>query len=195
MFTLYIFFRPKFLRISLGGLDIMEIELKNLIFEYQKFNSKKTLAEILSYFKDIICNISKKLDYEEANTNVTIELIVILKKINLSNCENDTATKAKIIHSLLNRRTDLFRKYVLKAHKELQLNLEILTTYNYNDDSNLIVEDLIKSLSEKQRQLIRLSFINQYSDVEISKVMHITRQAVGQLKKRTLNILRTYILC
>lgn len=172
----------------------MEINLSNLILKYQMENDKEAIEELISYFNDITTNISKKLNYEEAQTDILICLIELLKRINLKSYNNNNSIRAMVIRSLVNKRTDLFRKNILKKQEEYELNLDIVSTYFDNDKSLLIIEDLIKPLSSKQREVIKLSFVDQYSDIEISKIMNVSRQAVGQMKKRSLNLLKEFIV-
>ncbi len=172
----------------------MKINLSNLILKYQMEDDKEAIEELINYFNDIIINISKKLNYEEAQTDILICLIELLKKINLKHYSNNNSIRAMVIRSLVNKRTDLFRKNVLKMQEEYKLNLDIISTYYDNDRSSLIIEDLIKPLSEKQKEVIKLSFIEQYSDIEISKIMNVSRQAVGQMKKRSLNLLKEFVV-
>ena len=62
--------------------------------------------------------------------------------------------------------------------KELQL--EIIT----------IIKDLLADLSSKQKEIIYLKFYNNYSNIEISKVLSIKPQSVANLLARTINLLR-----
>ena len=55
---------------------------------------------------------------------------------------------------------------------------------------SFIFYDLIKDLSPKQQDVIKLKFMIGLSDVEIGQVMGITRQAVNRLYNRAILALR-----
>jgi RNA polymerase sigma factor (sigma-70 family) len=57
-------------------------------------------------------------------------------------------------------------------------------------ESTKIIEDLLASLSSKQKEIIYLKFYNNYSNTEISSVLSIKPQSVANLLARTINHLR-----
>ena len=50
--------------------------------------------------------------------------------------------------------------------------------------AKLFVDEMCKGRSEKQREIVRMSIFDGYSDSEIAKKMNISRQYVSQCKKK-----------
>ena len=53
-----------------------------------------------------------------------------------------------------------------------------------------IIEELLKDLSHKQKEIIYLKFYGNYSNSEIAQVLAIKNQSVANLLQRTINKLR-----
>lgn len=173
----------------------MDTSLFQLITRVQN-NDKNALQEIIDKFKPLINKLARKLKYEEAETDLIIAIILLLKNINLEKFKNtsDDAIVNYINYSLNNKATDLFRKYVFKKDNELPIDLDII--YQNNDmDTNLFVNSLlnIESLSKKQHIVLKLSYLYGFSDIEIAKKLNISRQAVNKIKKRGLKILNEFL--
>lgn len=103
--------------------------------------------------------------------------------------------KKKIIKSLIRKRVDIIRRNIKENKLELcfwdELYLE--PSYEVTEISEFLTIDLINLLSDKQRKVLFHSFIERKNDVEISKIMNIKKQSVGQLKKRALENLKKLI--
>ena len=64
-------------------------------------------------------------------------------------------------------------------------------TYQY--ENLLFFYELLKKLSIIQKRVIVYKYLEGYSDIEISKILKISRQAVNKLKNRGLeNIRKNY---
>lgn len=174
----------------------MEINLKKNIYDYQVNKNKKSLNILLIHFDEIIYNISKKIKYEEAHTDLIIAFIELLDKVNLVKYNTNEKITKLIIHSLKNKRIDLFRKYILNYQSDISLNIDILNNNNIYklDDSKIILEDLFKILSFNQKNVMILYFVYQYTDTEISQILKISRQAVWQIRKKSIMLLRDFLV-
>lgn len=53
-----------------------------------------------------------------------------------------------------------------------------------------LIEDLLKGLSTKQKEVIYLKFYSNYSNIEIGEILSIKQQSVANLLARTINLLR-----
>ncbi|OYT17439.1 MAG: hypothetical protein B7C24_02695 [Bacteroidetes bacterium 4572_77] len=59
-----------------------------------------------------------------------------------------------------------------------------------NTENRRIIENLLKHLSPKQKEIIYLKFYNNYSNSEIGEILSIKHQSVANLLQRTINKLR-----
>lgn len=175
----------------------MELNLYNLILEYQKNNNPKNLEELTTYFLEDVVKIANKLkyagNYEYAETDIVIALIELLKKIDLEKYKDNKAIKFFIINSLANKRIDIFRKEVKGQEETLELKLDVIFTKVDNDYSELIINDLIREFKPREKEIIQLAFFEGYSNIEISKKFNLTEQRIGQLKNKLLGSLRKSI--
>jgi RNA polymerase sigma factor (sigma-70 family) len=67
---------------------------------------------------------------------------------------------------------------------------EIYLNNESKDELHNILEELLNELSPKQKEIIYLKFYNNYSNLEISKILSIKQQSVSNLLLRTINTLR-----
>ena len=60
-------------------------------------------------------------------------------------------------------------------------------------DSELLIYDMFKNLTKKERQVIEYKFLVGKSDSEIGEMLNISRQAINKTKNRALNKLKEFI--
>ena len=145
--------------------------------------------QIYGEFEKLIYHYSKKLNLEDARQELTVFLIELLYKIDFS--LNDGIKKYVAVC--------LRNKYITLS-KQNQRNVDLIEKLSINCDTYsdfhgdlVLLKELISKLPIKQREVIIYRYIYNYSDVEISKIMNVSRQAVNRLKNRALNSLREYI--
>lgn len=107
--------------------------------------------------------------------------------------------KAYLFTSL---RNNLFKNKIKKVVLKSDINLsnfdfsfdispeEIYVNKESKDELHNILEELLNELSPKQKEIIYLKFYNNYSNLEISKILSIKQQSVSNLLMRTINTLR-----
>lgn len=75
---------------------------------------------------------------------------------------------------------------------------EILDVINYEkkntEYSDIMFNDLISSLNNKQRKIMFYKFYLQLSDIEIAKIFKMSRQAVNKAKRVALKNLKAKLL-
>jgi DNA-directed RNA polymerase specialized sigma24 family protein len=59
-------------------------------------------------------------------------------------------------------------------------------------DEKIMLPDAFELLTPKQKMVLKSKYIYGYNDIEISKMMGTTRQAVNGIKRRAFEILRAY---
>ena len=101
----------------------------------------------------------------------------------------------------------MFTSYILKTLRENQKSYfikknaeqERLVSFDctgfdntlcHNDENDIMFEEYISILSPKQYRLMKLYYKMGFNDTEIAELMHISKQAVGAMKKRALEKIR-----
>ncbi|SHJ35906.1 RNA polymerase sigma factor [Lutispora thermophila] len=173
----------------------MEVMLWELV-EQSKNGDKEALMKLIKKFEPLIKKYTKELNYEEAETDLIISFIEILKDINLSifPVKNDGLVVNYIVRSLNHKKINLYRRYVTNMQESLEINMELICDESdTSHKSRIIFEDLISCLPRLQRRVIKERFLLGYSYKEIADRLNITRQAVNGIKNRALNNLRKRI--
>lgn len=121
----------------------MDKTLIELIADIQN-GDQDSLESIINKFKPIICKLARKLNYEEAETDLIIVFIQLVRFIKLENFMNisEGALVNYLYNSLKNKAVDLFRKYVLKKKEEVSISLD-LSSCDEDVDSKLFINDLL----------------------------------------------------
>ncbi|WP_291573636.1 RNA polymerase sigma factor [Clostridium sp. UBA4548] len=173
----------------------IETSLYELVLLHQEGNRDASLA-IINKFKPLIKKLSKKLNYEEAETDLVILFIQLLGTIDINKFDesHEGALVKYLFNFLKHRSIDLFRKYVLKPTEELELNLDILKI-EVDMDTHIFVKELFDMdiLTAQQKLILKHSYLSEYSDSEIAKSLNISRQAVNKTKRRGIEALRNYL--
>lgn len=175
----------------------MPTELKNNIIMFKDTNEK--FMDILSCFNVKIKFLSYKLKYPEAETDLIIYLFELLKTLNIKRFKEDKEILAYVNTCLKNKSIYLHNKNNNYTDKvALTPENEILDYININeqtsDYSNVFFKNLISTLKPKYRKIIFYKFYLQLSDIEISKIFNISRQAVNKNKRKALKDLKKQLL-
>lgn len=163
------------------------------IIEKIQGGNQEAFVEIIYKFEPTIKKFSRELNYEEAETDLIIALIEIVKGLKLNNLKskNDGVIVNYIYNSLRIRKIDLFRKYVKGVKEEIELNLDIMENESiYQIEDGIFIKDLLNPLTDIQKNVVVEKFIKGYSDAEIATKLHISRQAVNKAKNKALKILK-----
>ncbi|WP_432662948.1 RNA polymerase sigma factor [Wukongibacter baidiensis] len=168
------------------------MELYELLERVQQGDEEATISIFLR-FHGAIKKLSKKLGYEEAETDMTIALLQTLKEIDLNEIcmKNDGAITNYIWFFLRHKCVDLFRQNVSKKIETTNLNLDVIADdTSYSVDDKLFVSMLLNSLPPLQRIVLKRKFMQGFSENEIAVRSGISRQAVNRAKNRGLKNLR-----
>lgn len=176
----------------------MDLNLFELI-QLAQTKDEDAILHLMQTFNPLINKLSKKLNYEDAKSDVILEFIKLIYSINMDKINNvsdpflisyiSRATKCKSI--------DLFKKNVLKLPETIELNLDIISPENTNIDlvDKLFIDEIFasKCITDKQKLILKERYINDFSDYEISQKLHISRQAVNCLRRKALENIRSYL--
>lgn len=169
----------------------------NLLKEIALFQNKSNnFIYILECFNSKINYLSYKLEYPEAKTDFIIYLYELLKLINNKKFENDKDILMYINKCLENKSIALFNKNVkAKGLISFTSETELLDLINHEENNNeysdIIFNDLISLLKPRQKQIMFYKFYLQLSDIEIAKILKISRQAINKSEKVAFKILKT----
>lgn len=150
----------------------------------KELNINNNFEPLYNLYIDQVKNICKKYHIEDQYNSIMLRLWKIGLTIKI--CDFESEYK---LNSYINR---CFKNCAINLYKKEKLNSRILyntiTTYSEldkhssldlnNTNSKLIFYDTIKSLSPQQRKIIILRYRDGLSDIQISKKLFITRQAV-----------------
>lgn len=176
----------------------MKINLRENILEYRETKDKDILERLYLYFEPYLYNISQKIYSEYGRSDMDIGFIEIVNNLNLKQ-DSDQVIKKKIVTSLKNKKIDIIRKNINHNHlktcsfDELSESLKDNSIIDYSQILTFQSDDLIKVLTEKQREVIVHSIFLEEKDVEIASKMCIKKQSVGDLKRRALKRMKKYI--
>lgn len=164
--------------------------IKNL-----KNGDKSSFETINKEFIGLIVFFSKKIGGEDSLAELTAFLFELLLGIEPDNFKYDNSQTLKryIAVSLRNRYIALSKEKQKYEKTELGL-LDDGIKYSASLEDSIMIKDMLRLLSEKQRLIVTYKYIYGYSDIEIAEIMNISRQAVNRLKNRSISILREYYL-
>lgn len=167
----------------------------NLISNAQN-GDKDALAELLAKFKPLLRKLSKELKYEEAESDLIIYFIKMIKNLELDGI-NYTGQAVNYIYKAMNhKKIDLFRKNIKNDfQEEVKLNLNFVAAKtNHNLEHKILLKKLLSSKTTNlQKIILKKKFIEGYSEKEIGEKLNISRQAVNRAKNRALNKIRVHL--
>ncbi len=156
---------------------------------------EQAICTIVDKFKPLLKKYAYHLNYDCAETDLIIFLLELIRKVEWRSLSNlsESALVNYIVHALRNKKNDLFRK----SKRSLQ-EVRLMEEYLCQEDSDIInaisIQQLLKQLTDKQRKVIIYKFLLGLSDSEIGIKMKISRQAVNQIKNRSLITLKELLM-
>lgn len=165
-----------------------KVTLKSLVDDF-KCGDMEAFAHIYNEFEKLIYHYSRKIESEDARQELTVFLIELLYKIDLS---DSNEIRRYISVCLRNKYIYLSKQNKSSSYLFDKISANCDTYYDFSEDT-VLLRELIANLPKKQREVIVYRYIYNYSDMEISQIMNISRQAVNGLRNRALCSLREYI--
>ncbi len=168
--------------------------LLSLLEKFRK-GDMSVFPVVFSEFEGLIYHYSEKSDAEDTAEELSVFLLELLYKIDLSPfvgvCGDGLSRYIAV--SLRNKYIAYSTKNSnYKKSKFLNQAEDICYTEDFSKRTYL--KDAFKFLSPKQKAVISLKYIYDYSDSEISLKLNISRQAVNRIKNRAIEVLRGYLL-
>lgn len=168
---------------------ITDIDNKKILeeaFEYQTSESFKILdrvfkqyyfnVRITSYISTTIYYSAMNFDKKERNESKRTQLI-------LDSPINDAS------NNYLITRKDLLRddsQDLLKLIKTDYMNIN-----NFIESPHVI--EAIETLTEKQKQILYLVFVEKFTHTEIAEILGVSQQAISKNQAKAINLIRKYL--
>lgn len=168
--------------------------LRENIINYRESNDKKILEELYLYFVPYIQNIAKRLYCEDNENELTVGFIEIIKELDIKKFSNHVI-QGQIVTALMRKKIDLIRKVSRENAMKICFfeDIKIEPKEIYDDTFNIVIQDIIKALTVKEREVIKFSFIDKRKNVQIAEIMNISKQRVGEIKKNAIKKLSEII--
>ena len=157
-----------------------------------KTNNHESMMELYTRFRPLIKKYAYKLNYEDADGDLTVNFIQIIHDMPTFN--NEGQAVSYIEKSIYNAYTKYVRLQVSQRENECLYDPEIISNidlYSYQlNEPNIDLHKAIKQLSIRQRKIIIYKYFYMLSDKEIMNILHISRQSVYKNKTNALQKLK-----
>jgi RNA polymerase sigma factor (sigma-70 family) len=168
-------------------------EIFNLVASSKMGDENSTLI-IVEKFSPLLNKYCRKLKYDGSKTDLIISLLETLRNMPIyrnNEFKNDGCIVGYVNTSIRHKYIALSKKNCLIVNRETILNANIVgENYSSGLDDKLFVYELLDRLTGFQKQIIKNIYINNISESDLARQMHVSRQAINKTKKRALNNLR-----
>ncbi len=165
------------------------------VFKNAQNKSEEHVIELYNKFLPLIKGYGRKLNYEEAESDLTIFLLEYIKKVDLNKFKNrsdgEIVSYIKLIFK--NKYIDLLRQLMNKKIETTILKTEFMCNDCYKNLEEEYFSSLIKNLNDTQRKIIVGRYFHGYSDDNLSKILKISRQAVYKHRKKAFELIKLEI--
>lgn len=145
----------------------------------------------LEMFRPLVKKYSRMLAYEDAEQEIILKLIElrnneVLRNKNFSNRQ----IVAYVSKAMKNEYIRLSKKNNLTREHEIFTESNPIESCEVEFLDNYLFNELICNLSKKSQTILTDIFVNQLSEVEIASKLGVTKQAVSNMKRRSLKKLK-----
>lgn len=169
------------------------MNLVDIILKYQN-GENEIILELLSKFELKIKKLSKKLNYECAETDLKIYFLELVKFVNIDNFKNKSDNVIfKYLNVCLNNKSNMLYKTNSKFNNEIiGYDDEINHEKEYLQTSKVEIYAMLDCLNDIQKKIIISKYINKLTDNEIASALGVSRQSVYYNKNKALDKLKKY---
>ena len=174
--------------------------LKNFFKQAQK-GEKEAMLKIIKKFNPLITKYAHKLGNEDGKSQLVLFVLELINNINLNNFYSEGHIVIYVTKSIKNEYIRLSKLNNRNYQQELLVddlfdNQE--TEIVINDpmitvDNRILINMLLEDLSIKEKSIIYLFFIKDYSISEIAAKEKVSRQAINQIKNKALQKIKNKI--
>lgn len=175
---------------------------ENQIFELTKKIQVKekdyedAILTLVNQFKPLIRKYSYLLNYEDGQSELTLIFIETIYKVPIDNpkFKQDKFIISYINKSVRNNYINLSKNRNKLYYYESPINLDIIeSSYETKVEDKILAQELLSLLTKREKEIIKLRYFEEYSNVEISEMFGISRQAVNKTKNRAITKMKRYI--
>lgn len=176
----------------------MNTEMYDVI-KLAQMNNKESMQSLIDKFMPIILKYEYKLRYVEARTDLIIEFIQLIDKMDLSkfDSEKEGTLVVYINKALFNRSINLFKKNIINGKQSSEICIDIIPDRGVEDNNfdNFLVREILSKeiITDKQKGILVNRYLRDKSDAEIACDLKISRQAVCENRTRAISKLREYL--
>lgn len=173
-------------------------KLKALIVD-MRTKDTQVFVDILEEYKRLIDTYASRIpncseDYKQSSYLFLYELLTVIDLRRFK----DTDSKNTLSHYIAVCIRNHFYSYSKNESRHQQILAKAFDTYQSEDDYldflvEPILDDARKILTDTQFRIIVYKYVYMLSDVDIGKMLNITRQSVNQAKNRALANLRKFL--
>jgi len=174
----------------------MEKSLLYDLFVQAKDSSEVAKIEIYKKFLPCIKEFAKKLPYEESETDLVIFLLEFINNISLKKIENrsDGEIVLYVQNAIKCRYINILKALNNKKIEIVALEIDI-GYYDYYEEIELdYISWLLSGLSDMQKKIIIGKYLYNYSNIKLSEICGISRQAVSRQRKKAIEIINLKLL-
>lgn len=169
------------------------LNLYTLIKSFKKGN-EDAFEEILDIFKPLLNNLQRKNPYNDIYQELSIFLFEVLKKIPIHKdiFKEDKYIVSYITRSIKNHFIRINKKYSKITNYEISDEVTPLNDIHI-DTHHIIFTDLLNTLTDLEKQIIKYKYLYLYSDMEISELQNVSRQYINKIRKNALKKLQKVV--
>lgn len=170
--------------------------LLNNIMLLAKRGDEESLKIVIQRFENLIKVLSRKYKDEYLETDLTIFLIKLIYKM------DDEKVKALHEGALVMYFVNALRyeSYRLSKSKEVE-KIELIDMYAEEDNKykdtefDIFLDNLVQGnvLTQKQKEILKNKYVNDFSDKQIAIKLSVSRQAVTRMHNTAISNLRNYL--
>lgn len=166
------------------------------LFVQAKGGNEAAKLEIYKKFLPCIKKFARKLRYEEAETDLVISLLEFINNISLRKFKNRSDGEIFLyVYSFIKcKYLNIIKALNNKKIKTVPLKTDIKYYDYYKKIESEYILWLLSELSDIQKKVIVGKYIYNYSNIKLSKVCGISRQAIFRHKKKALEIIKLKLL-
>ena len=154
--------------------------------------SEPALLELLTRFNPLLNKYARKFEYEDTFSELQLLLISLIKSFPpQANDWNDAQTVSYIAKSVYTNYIKLSKRNSFQESNLIEYNPDILEEcYTPLIEENVILKEMLHSLTDVQQDIIIRHYVYGYSIQEIAELRGISRQAVNKIKNQSLQFLK-----
>lgn len=166
----------------------------NRLIKQSQDGSKQAFNKLINYYEQDLYKIAKsRLDIEEDIYDAIQETILTVYQ-SLNSLYKTSSFKSWIIKILINKCNDIYRKR--ENSQDISYDYYDCDKYistNIQAESNLEFDNLLKSLSNEEKYIVLLYYVEGYKTKEIADILEINhatiRSKLSRAKLKLKNIL------